>query len=43
MAFRPDDDALRNAFNAALASVNRDGTNKALSEKWFGADISIHD
>lgn len=43
IAFRPDDDDLRKAFNAALASVNHDGTNKALSEKWFGADISIHD
>lgn len=43
MAFRPDDDALRSAFNAALASVNHDGTNRALSEKWFGMDISIHD
>lgn len=43
MAFRPDDNALRKAFNVALTSVNRDGTNQALSEKWFGTDISIHD
>lgn len=43
IAFRPDDDALRNAFNTALTSVNRDGTNQALSEKWFGTDISIHE
>lgn len=43
IAFRPDDDALRNAFDAALTSVNRDGTNQKLSEKWFGTDISIHE
>ncbi|MGY8605836.1 transporter substrate-binding domain-containing protein [Gluconobacter cerinus] len=43
IAFRPDDDSLRSAFNAALTSVNSDGTNQALSEKWFGTDISIHE
>ena len=43
IAFRPDDDSLRSAFNKALTSVNSDGTNQALSEKWFGTDISIHE
>ncbi|MBS1034051.1 transporter substrate-binding domain-containing protein [Gluconobacter cerinus] len=43
IAFRPDDDSLRSAFNKALTYVNSDGTNQALSEKWFGTDISIHE
>lgn len=43
IAFRPDDDVLRKAFNAAIHSVNHDGTNQALSQKWFGMDISIHE
>lgn len=40
IAFRKGDDALRQAFDAAITSVNTDGTNKALTEKWFGIDIS---
>jgi octopine/nopaline transport system substrate-binding protein len=42
VALRPADVELRNAFDAAIEAVNRDGTNKALSEKWFGVDITIH-
>lgn len=40
---RQGDDALRAAFDAAITAVNKDGTNKALTEKWFGVDISIHE
>jgi octopine/nopaline transport system substrate-binding protein len=43
VALRPADEALRAAFDAAIAAVNKDGTNKALTEKWFGVDISIHE
>lgn len=43
VALRQGDDALRTAFNAAIDAVNTDGTNKALTEKWFGVDISIHE
>lgn len=42
VALRPADAALRKAFDAAIDAVNQDGTNKALCEKWFGVDISIH-
>jgi octopine/nopaline transport system substrate-binding protein len=42
-ALRPADDALRAAFDAAITDVNQDGTNKVLTEKWFGVDISIHE
>ena len=41
VALRPGDDALRAAFDEAISSINKDGTNKALTEKWFGLDISI--
>ncbi len=43
VALRQDDEALKAAFDAAIAEINSDGTNKALTEKWFGTDISIHD
>lgn len=43
VALRPTDSNLREAFNAAIAAVDKDGTNKALTEKWFGVDISIHE
>lgn len=43
VVLRQGDDALRAAFDAAITSVNKDGTNKALTEKWFGVDISIHE
>lgn len=41
VALRQGEDALREAFDAAIAEINADGTNKALTEKWFGVDISI--
>lgn len=43
VALRPGDEALRAAFDAAITDINRDETNKALTEKWFGVDISIHE
>jgi octopine/nopaline transport system substrate-binding protein len=43
VALRKDEGALLAAFNAAIKSVNEDGTNKALTEKWFGVDISYHE
>jgi octopine/nopaline transport system substrate-binding protein len=43
VALRPADEALRSAFDAAITQINKDGTNKALTEKWFGVDISIHE
>jgi octopine/nopaline transport system substrate-binding protein len=43
VALRPGDDALKTAFDAAITAVNTDGTNQALTEKWFGLDISIHE
>lgn len=42
VALRQGEDALREAFDAAIAEINTDGTNQALTEKWFGVDISIH-
>ncbi|TGV15008.1 transporter substrate-binding domain-containing protein [Mesorhizobium sp. M8A.F.Ca.ET.173.01.1.1] len=43
VALRPKDDALRAAFDGAITEINKDGTNKALTAKWFGVDISIHE
>lgn len=43
VALRPDDDKLRAAFDEAITAINKDGSNKALTEKWFGVDISIHE
>ena len=40
VALRQGEDALRAAFDAAIAEINADGTNTALTEKWFGVDIS---
>lgn len=40
VALRQGEDALRDAFDAAIAEINADGTNTALTEKWFGVDIS---
>ncbi|MEF2072693.1 transporter substrate-binding domain-containing protein [Consotaella aegiceratis] len=34
MAFRPEDTALRDEFNAALIQLKADGTWRALSDKW---------
>lgn len=42
VALRPGDAALREAFDKAIDAIDADGTNKALTEKWFGVDISIH-
>jgi len=41
VAFRKGDTALKDKFNAAIHDVNADGFNKALTEKWFGVDISV--
>jgi len=43
VALRPGDDALRTAFDEAITAINKDGSNQALAEKWFGFDISIHE
>jgi octopine/nopaline transport system substrate-binding protein len=41
VALRQGEEDLRAAFDAAIAEISADGTNKALTEKWFGVDISI--
>lgn len=41
MALRKSDTALKDKFNTAIHAVNADGFNKALTEKWFGVDISV--
>jgi octopine/nopaline transport system substrate-binding protein len=43
VALRPADEALKAAFDDAITAINKDGTNKALTEKWFGVDISIQE
>ncbi len=43
VALRPKDADLKKAFDDAITSIDKDGTNKALTEKWFGVDISIHE
>lgn len=43
VAVRPGDGALRAAFDEAITTINKDGTNKTLTEKWFGVDISIQE
>jgi octopine/nopaline transport system substrate-binding protein len=40
VALRQGEDDLRAAFDTAIAEINADGTNAALTEKWFGVDIS---
>ena len=42
VALRQGEDALRDAFDAAISEINADVTNTALTEKWFGVDISVH-
>ncbi|MEO8684475.1 MAG: transporter substrate-binding domain-containing protein [Devosia sp.] len=37
---RKEDAALKAAFDAAITAAIADGTVKALSEKWFGADVT---
>ncbi len=41
-AFRKEDTELRARFDAALAAAKADGTTKALSEKWFGFDVTVY-
>ena len=41
MVFRQDDDALREAFDAAIVSMKEDGTLAAMTTEWFGSDISM--
>ncbi len=41
VGFRRNDAALRDAVQAALEAMARDGTIARLSTKWFGADISV--
>lgn len=43
VALRQGDEALKKAFDDAITSIDKDGSNKALTEKWFGVDISIHE
>lgn len=43
VVLRQADGALREAFDNAITEINHDGTNRALTEKWFGMDISIHE
>ena len=38
---RRDDSRLRNSLQAALASMAKDGTSRALSIKWFGKDYTL--
>lgn len=40
VAFRKEDNDLREKFNKALAEMKKDGTCKKISEKWMGADIT---
>ncbi|CAG9236727.1 Octopine-binding periplasmic protein [Paraburkholderia caribensis] len=40
VALRKRDTELKEKFDAAIKSVNDDGTNKKLMQKWFGLDLS---
>jgi polar amino acid transport system substrate-binding protein len=40
VGIRKDDSRMVDAFNAAYAELKEDGTLKAISEKWFGEDIT---
>ncbi|MEG0532724.1 MAG: cystine ABC transporter substrate-binding protein, partial [Citrobacter sp.] len=40
VALRKGNDDLLKAVDAAIAEMQKDGTLKALSEKWFGADVT---
>ncbi|MNL78553.1 Cystine-binding periplasmic protein precursor [compost metagenome] len=40
VAVRKDNDDLVKAIDGAIADMQKDGTLKALSEKWFGADVT---
>lgn len=43
IAMRKDDTALKARFDKAIKSVNEDGFNRKLQEKWFGVDITPKD
>jgi octopine/nopaline transport system substrate-binding protein len=40
VAMRKDDVELKGMFDKAIQSVNDDGTNRRLMQKWFGLDLS---
>lgn len=40
-AFRKEDRELAKAMDAFLTDMSRDGTLRSISEKWFGADVSM--
>lgn len=40
VALRKGNEDLLKAVDAAIAEMQKDGTLKALSEKWFGADVT---
>lgn len=40
VAFRKSDGQLKEMFDKAIKSVNDDGTNRKLMQKWFGMDLS---
>ncbi|WP_353475955.1 transporter substrate-binding domain-containing protein (plasmid) [Salipiger sp. H15] len=42
VGIRKEDTELRAMFDKALDSVKADGTTKALSEKWFGFDVTVY-
>ena len=41
IAFRKGNAALRDKVQSILEDMQRDGTVTAVSEKWFGRDISV--
>ena len=41
VAFRKDDTELRDAVQRILEEMQKDGTVKAISMKWFGTDLSV--
>jgi len=41
IAFREDDDALREAFNGALHTIWASGELSAMAERWFGFDVAL--
>ena len=42
VAFRKEDNELREKINKALAEMKKDGTAKKISEKWLDADITVY-
>lgn len=40
VALRKGNEDLLKAVDAAIAEMQKDGSLKALSEKWFGADVT---